>query len=97
MVDISTGLYRGVVGPDYVDLVEYQHSLGAALAAREALVAGEGALRARNAARYEEALREMNRLIALWPQPTAPEQPTTNREVLAQASRVKLALSSFLY
>jgi hypothetical protein len=96
MIDLSTGLYAGVVHADFVDPVEYQHSLGAALAARDALVAGRTDLRARNAARYDEALREMDRFVALWPQATAPERPTANRDVLAQASRVKLALSSFL-
>ncbi|MGE3142166.1 MAG: hypothetical protein AB7L65_02495 [Hyphomonadaceae bacterium] len=96
MIDISTGLYQHVNRPDFVDPTEYQHSLGAALAARDALTRGEAALRAQNAARYTEALNELNRFIALWPGATAPETPATNQQVLAQASRVKLALSSFL-
>ncbi|MBL8551467.1 MAG: hypothetical protein JNJ73_15890 [Hyphomonadaceae bacterium] len=96
MIDLSTGLYGNVVKTDFVDPIEYQHSLGAALSARDALVSGAGALRARDAARYDEALGELNRFVALWPQPTAPEAPTPNRDVLAQASRAKLALSGFL-
>ncbi|MGE0044589.1 MAG: hypothetical protein AB7J28_03995 [Hyphomonadaceae bacterium] len=96
MIEISTGLYTHVNGPDGVDPVEYQHSMGAALAARDALTRGEGVLRARNAARYDEALRELNRLIELWPTPSAPETPATLAQVSAQASRVRLALSSFL-
>jgi hypothetical protein len=79
-----------------VDAIEYQHSLGAALAARDALVQGERTLRARDAAHYEEALRETDRLIALWPAPQAPEHPATYRQVLTQASRAKLALSSLM-
>jgi hypothetical protein len=37
MVDIATGLYQGVVQEDFVDPIEYQHSMGAALAARNAV------------------------------------------------------------
>lgn len=96
MVDIATGLYGHVIQPDFVDPIEYQHSLGAALAAREALVNGETALKARNARAYDEALRELNRFIELWPQTNAPEAPTPNNQVLAQASRIKLALSPLL-
>jgi hypothetical protein len=94
MIDIATGIYQGVNRADGVDTVEYQHSLGAALAARDALQHGERALRARDTARYAEALRETDRLIALWPAPQAPEHPATYRQVLTQASRAKLALSS---
>lgn len=96
MVGLSTGLYAHVIQSDFVDPIEYQHSLGAALAAREALVNGEQALKARNARAYNEALAELNRFIALWPAPSAPENPTPNGQVLAQASRVQLALSPLL-
>jgi hypothetical protein len=96
MVDLSTGLYQNVIQPDFVDPIEYQHSLGAALSARDALVAGEQAMRAKNARAYDEALAELNRFIEKWPAHTAPEQPTPYRDVLAQASRVRLALSPFL-
>lgn len=96
MIDLSTGLYQHVNQPDLVDPTEYQHSLGAALAARDVLVAGEHTLRQRNAAAYDEALREINRFIELWPAPSAPERPTPYQQVLAQSSRVRLALSPFL-
>jgi hypothetical protein len=96
MADISAGLYQGVVQPDFVDPIEYQHSLGAALAARDALVAGEATLRAQNGAAYTAALAELDRLIRLWPQTTAGETPSSYREVLAATSRVRLALSPFL-
>ena len=96
MVDISTGLYQYVVQPDFVDPIEYQHSLGAALSARDALVSGERQLRRANSAAYDEALGELDRLIALWPAAAAPEQPASYQQVLAQASRVRLALSPFL-
>lgn len=96
MVDISSGLYQYVVQPDFVDPIEYQHSLGAALAARDALVSGEPELRRADRAAYDEALGELDRLIALWPAPSAPEQAASYRQVLAQCSRVRLALSPFL-
>lgn len=96
MLDIATGLYASVNGPDGIDAVEYQHSFGAALAARDALRRGERALRAANAARYAEALSEVDRFVALWPAPTAPDTPATLAQVSAQAARVRLALSAFL-
>lgn len=96
MVDLSTGLYQHVIGEDFIDPIEYQHSLGAALSARDVLVAGEEALRARDRRAYDEALEELNRFIALWPAPTAPETATPYRDVLAQSSRVRLALSPLL-
>lgn len=96
MVDIASGLYQNVVQADFVDTIEYQHALGAALAARDALEAGRSTLRARNARAYDQALADIERLIALWPSTEAPERPTPYREVLAQSSRVRLALSPFL-
>jgi hypothetical protein len=96
MTDISTGLYQNVIQTDFVDPIEYQHSLGAALAARDALVAGEATLRARNSGAYDDALAELNRMIELWPAHTAPERPTPYRDVLAASSRVRLALSPYL-
>lgn len=96
MVDIATGLYSGVVQADFVDPIEYQHSLGAALAARDALVSGEAALRAADGAAYAEALAQLDRFIALWPQTTAPDAPASYRQVLVQGSRVRFALSPFL-
>jgi len=96
MVDIATGLYQSVVQEDFVDPIEYQHSMGAAMAARDALIRGEGQLRGENLRAYSEAQGALNRFVALWPQATAPETPASYRDVLAQGSRVRLALSPFL-
>ncbi len=96
MTAIAAGLYQQVNLDGMVNPIEYQHSLGAALAAREALVAGRQILRARNARAYDEAMRELDRFLALWPTPNAPENPTAYRDVLARSSSVRLALSPFL-
>lgn len=96
MTDLATGLYQNVIQDDFVDPTEYQHSLGAALAAREALIAGRASLRTRNARAYDAALADIERLITLWPATQAPERPTPYREVLAQGSRIRLSLSPFL-
>jgi hypothetical protein len=96
MVDIATGLYQNVIQADFVDPIEYQHSMGAALAAKNALLRGRDQLRQRNAAAYNEADSEMSRFAALWRQTEAPERPTPYRDVLAQGSRARLALSPYL-
>lgn len=96
MSDIAAGLYQHVVQPDFVDPIEYQHSFGAALAARDALVAGEAGLRAKNAAAYANALAQAEHLVALWPNTTPGETPAAYRDVLAATSRLRLALSPFL-
>lgn len=94
MVDIATGLYSVVNQPDFVDPLEYQHSMGAALAARASL--NQDALMRRNIPAYLEAQAELGRFVEMWPQATAPERPATYAAVLAQGSRVRLALSPFL-
>lgn len=96
MVDIATGLYQSVNQGDAVDTIEYQHSMGAALAARDALAQGASDLRGENAAAFTEAQTEAGRLVGLWREPVAPAQPAAYRDVLAQGSRVRLALSPFL-
>jgi hypothetical protein len=96
MVDIATGLYQGVVQEDFVDPVEYQHSMGAALAARDALISGESELKRRDARAYRDARVELDRLIALWETPQAGETAAPYAQVLAQGSRVRLALSPYL-
>jgi len=96
MVDIATGLYQQVIQTDFVDPIEYQHSMGAALAAQSALAQHQSELRRRNMGAYSEAQAALNRFVGLWPQPTAPQQPTAYRDVLAQGSRVRLALSPYL-
>lgn len=96
MIDIATGLYQLVVQEDFVDPIEYQHSMGAAMSARAVLINGEGELRRENLRAYGEAVGALNRFVGLWPEATAPEQPTPYREVLTQGSRVRLALSPYL-
>jgi len=92
LLDISTGLYQHVVQADFVDAIEYQHSMGAALAAQSALQAGQAELSATDADAYRAAAQEMTRYVGLWPQVSAPETPTAYRDVLAGSSRVRLAL-----
>lgn len=96
MVDIATGLYQGVVQEGFVDPIEYQHSMGAAYAARDALIAGESELKRRNARAYRDARAELDRMIALWPTVEASESTVPYAQVLAQGSRVRLALSPYL-
>jgi hypothetical protein len=68
--------------------------MGAALAARASL--NQDAMMRRNILGYLEAQAELNRFVELWPSPTPPEHPASYSEVLAQSSRVRLALSPWL-
>lgn len=88
LVDIASGLYQGAVKPDMVDPVDYQHSLGAALAAQQILDAQDGKDRRATAAKAQ-----LDKFVALWPQAKAPDKPTPASAVVAQASRVELELS----
>jgi hypothetical protein len=96
MIDIATGLYRNAVLEDMTDPIEYQHSMGAALAAQQALLLRQDQLVQENRGAYSRAVGELNRFVALWPSQTAPETPATYRQVLVQGSRVRLALSPYL-
>lgn len=96
LVDISTGLYQLVIQADFVDPIEYQHSMGAALAARSALREAQSDLRGRDRDAYNEASRELDRFVALWPAATAPESPTPYNQLLAAGSRIRFALSPYL-
>jgi hypothetical protein len=93
LLKIATGIYAGVVKDGAVDPIEYQHSLGAALAAQAALADAESALGARDAARYAQAKADLAALIALWPAPSAPETATPLSTLQAAESRVELSLS----
>lgn len=87
MTSIAGGLYGEVLKDGAIDPIEYQHSLGAALSAQA--VAKRATLSA--------ALPELKKLTDLWSGPVAPEDPakvTPAGQVLAQASRVELALSN---
>lgn len=90
LLALTRGLYAHVVDNEGgVDPIEYQHSLGAALAARESLARARIADSARKAA----ATAEIDRLVALWPAPVAPTAATPVKDVAAQIARVELALS----
>jgi hypothetical protein len=93
MLSITNGLYAVVNVDGGVDPIEYQHSLGAALSARDAFNRAEPALKLKNAARTAEARAELDKLVALWPGSQAPEKPAPAAQVAAQISRVELALS----
>ncbi|MDD3838628.1 MAG: hypothetical protein PHG43_12400, partial [Phenylobacterium sp.] len=87
LISVAEGIYRGVVVDDVVDPIEYQHSLGAILAAQAVAARSEGD------ARLAAARAELDKLAGMWAGPTAPEAPTAPAQVSAQASRVQLALS----
>ena len=92
MLKITSGLYAGAVANGVVDPIEYQHSLGAALAAQDAFTRAEAALTSTNPRRAAEVKTELQRLVALWPSSAAPLAPTPPAQVAAQTSRVELAL-----
>ena len=85
LVSISSGLYQNVLHEGAVDPIEYQHSLGAALSARDTLAKSKDPKAA-------AAKAEVDKFVALWPGPIAPEKPAPAAQVAAQASRVQLAL-----
>ena len=86
LVSISAGLYQNVVQEGAVDGIEYQHSLGAAMSAQQALAKASGP-------KADAAKPELEKLVKMWPAPVAPETPTPVGQLSAQASRVELALS----
>ncbi|HYG25691.1 MAG TPA: hypothetical protein VD906_02180 [Caulobacteraceae bacterium] len=86
LVNITAGLYRGVIAEGSVDPVEYQHAYGAALAAQQVAAGADDS-------KVEAAKGDIDKLVALFPAPEAPEQPTPVAQVSAQASRIELALS----
>lgn len=85
LVSISSGLYQNVLHEGAVDTIEYQHSLGAALSARDLLAKSKDP-------KATAAKAEIDKFVALWPGPVAPEKPAPAAQVAAQASRVQLAL-----
>jgi hypothetical protein len=85
-IELAAGLYNGVIADGGVDPIEYQHSLGAALSAKKVLDASSDP-------KADKAAAEVDKLIALWPAPSAPEKPTPVSQVAAQASRAELALN----
>jgi hypothetical protein len=86
LVDIAAGLYKGAIQPNSTDPIDYQHSLGAALAAQE-IAAHTADAKARG------AKADVDSFVKLWPALSAPDKPTPSAQVLAQASRIELELS----
>lgn len=87
LLNISTGLYALVVTDDGVDPVEWQHSYGAALAAK-AVADRDGALRS--------VRGDIDAFVANWSGITAPADPAEAAApgaLQAQASRIELSLS----
>lgn len=92
MLALTRGLYQEAVAGGGVDPTEYQHSFGAALATANALEELSKTLNGPQAQRAKAAQAEVDRLLAMWPSSTAPTTPTPLGEVIAQTSRVELAL-----
>ncbi len=88
LAEIASGLYGEAVKPGSVDPIDYQHSLGAAMAAQTVLEREVG-----KDPRAATAMPEMKKFVALWPKLSAPETPTPAAQVAAQASRLELELS----
>jgi hypothetical protein len=95
MLRIGMNIYNELVTADGVDPIEYQHSFGSVMAAKDALERAMPALKRTNAKRASEAQAELDKLVALYPSLTAPQSPTSPGRMQAQASRVELALSGF--
>ncbi len=91
MTGIAAGLYGHVFTDGAVDPVEYQHSRGAALAAKAELDRFAG-----SSPKVAAARGDIQSFIKLWPTVVAPEdaaKATPASEVQAHASRIQLALS----
>ena len=79
MTRLAAGLYDSAINGGGVDELEYQHSLGAALAARDLAIGDVGLTRAR---------ASLDGLVALWPSPVAPSRPARPETIAVQADRV---------
>ncbi|HYF23508.1 MAG TPA: hypothetical protein VD929_08940 [Caulobacteraceae bacterium] len=87
LASMSAGMYAEATKGGALNPIEYQHAYGAALAAK-ALADADPKLAA--------VRPDLQKLVALWPSPTAPADAAKAAkpgQVLAQASRVELALS----
>ena len=85
LADIAAGIYNEVLIDGAVDPVEYQHALGAALAAQS--VAASGNL-------SQQTRSDIDALVTMWRGVTAPDTPaeaTPAGEIQAQASRIRLS------
>lgn len=93
MISIADGLYQGVLVDGVVDPIEYQHSMGAALAARDMLQRARPILQKADAARYLQARSYIDEMVGFWPSVTPPKDLIAPSRVAAQSSRIELTLS----
>lgn len=92
LIQIARGVYGHAVTAEGVDPVEYQHSLAAAMAANDVLTRIAPDLQARHRGRMLAVKQDMDTFAGLWLGPSAPASPTPAGEIMAQASRLELAL-----
>jgi hypothetical protein len=91
LTGIAAGIYGHVIVDGAVDPIEYQHSRGAALAAKAELDRFAG-----SNAKVAGARGDLASFLKLWPTDSAPEDAarvTPASQVQALASRIQLALS----
>jgi hypothetical protein len=93
LLSISRGLYSGVVTPQGVDPIEYQHAQGAVLATRAELTRVRTQLESANKARTDQLFTDIDAVLAFFPAPAAPETPASVAEVTSAISRAELTLS----
>lgn len=79
MTDLAAGLYDSALNRGGVDVLEYQHSLGAALAAQAM---------ADSDPRLAKASADLKMLVALWPSAIPPATPAPTSHIRDQAARV---------
>lgn len=95
MLGIANALYKLAVTAEGVDPIEYQHSLGAALAAKDAYDALRAGFNAQDPARAARLDNDFAAFLALWPQIDAPETPSLPADIAAAISRIELSMSGF--
>ena len=84
MTGLAAGLYDSALNGGGVDALEYQRSLGAALAAQSL---------AKNDPRLAKASDDLRALIALWPSAIPPIQPAPAARIHDLAARVQADLA----
>lgn len=91
LLELAAGLYREADQSTGVDPLEYQHSLGAVLAAQGAFdgLKSKGG----DAAALARAQAELTKLRALYAPVRAPDKITPHGAITAQVSRVELELA----
>jgi hypothetical protein len=93
MLSITGGLYQGVILPEGADPIEWQHALGAALAAKDAFTRAKPAFTKIDAARAARLESDLDAIVALFPGHAIPDAPTPTAQALSAVSRARLTLS----